>query len=177
MSRVGGEWSVINRFTDYDQGSSDREGVEENQLLGPDLNTHYLEIPVYGAVPIFKISEPSPILNHHIWLAAGLYDASVPGRPLHYDSESPTSMQVNLSGSYPALSTRITLAEARTTSPTIYTLRVTTLTRHAGGALASRVYYFHRSPLHNTKYLGKVFSSVSMRIALRQLCAATGNAI
>jgi len=63
MFRVGGEWSATNRSTDYDQSSSGQEGVEENQLLGLDLNTHYLEIPGYGALPIFEISEPSPVLD------------------------------------------------------------------------------------------------------------------
>ena len=144
--RMGEEWSIIDRDTDEDQGPSTQEGVEENQLAGLSLDTHYLGIAGYGAFPVFEISKPSPVIDHQIWLAAGLYDVSVPGSPLHYDSESPTSMLVNLSDSDRSLEH----SDYFTGSPSGYFNRTpspTALVRHIGVAVAPPGYYFIRSPL------------------------------
>ena len=146
LNRMSEEWSIIDRDTDEDQGPSGQEGVEENQLAGLSLDNHYLEIAGYGAFPVFEISKPSPVIDHQIWLAAGLYDVSVPGSPLHDDSESPTSMLVNLSDSDRSLEH----SDYFTRGPCGYFNRTpspTALVRHVGVALAPPGYHFIRSPL------------------------------
>jgi len=149
-NRMDEEWSIINHETDHDQGPWGQEGVEDNQLAGLELNTHYLDIPGYGALPIFEIREPSPVHDHHIWLVNGSPEISLPASPVHYDSESPTSMLVNLSGSDRSLE-QLDYFAGSPDDCFNRTLSVTTLIRHAGIALAPRGYHFLRSPLRLTE--------------------------